>query len=145
MAQLPESAESKWKGLIFQISDCSSAGGFTSVSNCFSQQYNTADPPPFTLNLNGLVPRGIYRIMFDGFSNSICSFTISVDNPNGTSNPPNLTNLGGSNPVCPGATVQYCVDYDPGLPTVNDYMWVDIGPMKSAMGSYNYVWAQVVL
>ena len=75
------------QGQVFQISDCSTASGFTGVSNCFS--YGGIDPNPdsFTLNCVGLTPGGIYTVMLDGFAGSTCQFEIAVDNTNPPTQP----------------------------------------------------------
>jgi PKD repeat protein len=108
------------KGQVFQISDCSTDSGFTAVSNCFENGGGNPDPAPATLNLSGLTPGGIYTIMLDGFAGSTCEFSVAVS-PS-ASPAPVLSNLTGPTDLCPGQYVTYCVDYNPGLPTIDNYL-----------------------
>jgi gliding motility-associated-like protein len=108
------------QGQVFQISDCSVASGFTAVSNCFENGGGNPDPAPATLNLSGLTPGGIYTIMLDGFAGSTCEFSVAVS-PS-ASPAPELSNLTGPTDLCPGQYVTYCVDYNPGLPTIDNYL-----------------------
>ena len=101
------------QGEVFQVTDCNSPSGFTSVSNCFSQAYPNNDPEPFTLTVTGMVPNGVYTIMFDGINGSTCQFSISVA-PSPSPPPPVLSAISGPTDLCPTSTpVQYCVDYLP--------------------------------
>ena len=114
------------QGQVFQISDCSTASGFTGVSNCFS--YGGIDPNPdsFTLNCTGLIPGEIYTVMLDGFAGSTCDFEIAVDNTD-PSPTPIISNIYGPTEICSGASVTYCINYVPGFPNPENYQFTTLG------------------
>ncbi|MDG1298176.1 MAG: hypothetical protein P8P48_13610, partial [Saprospiraceae bacterium] len=114
------------QGQVFQISDCSTASGFTGVSNCFS--YGGIDPNPdsFTLNCTGLIPGEIYTVMLDGFAGSTCNFEIAVDNTD-PSPTPIISNIYGPTEICSGASVTYCINYVPGFPNPENYQFTTLG------------------
>ena len=119
------------QGQVFQISDCSTASGFTGVSNCFSYGGTNPNPDSFTLNCVGLTPGGIYTVMLDGFAGSTCQFEIAVDNTNPPTQP-FISNISGPTEVCSGSSVTYCIDYMPAFPLVTDYEFTFTAPVTLA-------------
>lgn len=119
------------QGQVFQISDCSTAAGFTGVSNCFSFGGTNPNPNPFTLNCAGLIPGGIYTVMLDGFGGSTCDFEVDL---NDTSAPPDpvISSIDGPSDLCDGASVTYCIDYIPAFPLVTDYEFIFTAPVTPA-------------
>lgn len=110
------------QGVMWEVSDCSSIGGFTPVSNCFS----SPTMQNFTLSATGLTPGNIYYIMLDGFSGALCAYEVNVLNAGPPTVDPVLSGpISGPTEVCPGAEgLVYCIDVGIGI---QDYDWAWLG------------------